>query len=561
MSEDWTPEERVAFAAWKVPSPSPDYVNAVLAVVGEGMASSQQIPPADQPLQTPQRASAGSLASARAPSSSSVSLAASSSSVPLAASSSSVPLAASSSSVPLAASSSSVPLAASSSDRVSVVLPASAPLRASSAPSVSSMRRPSTDSAAAAMPLRRQRWGYAGWGVAAATMLAWLASASALQWPAQGEFRGADRSEIVMGSRGVAVSEGKTTLDWSVAWFGAATVHQHSGAVFYRVERGGRFEVVTPAGTVRVRGTCLRVEVNPVKTLQGMALSAAGGAVAATMVTISVYEGTVEVERGDQTMALEAGEQVALGRDGTAVVAAIRPAPSAPPLKTKVNGSPDSSRSESTVGVSAAMKTQKLVEANEALGRQVAALKAEVSALKAKRPEYRPNLATLREMAKECAIAWDMVSVRPDDPETIPDRDVQALDLAASEVEVVNQVYAKYGASMLTQLREVYTEITGDDEVGSLSERAMFAEVLDKVPAAEKRRVYQQVSAERAQLVPPMASPSPFGRLIRLYVSAGDGLERALAAELGEETAQRIRDLNEGFPSRSRMSNGCNGSP
>ncbi len=78
-----------------------------------------------------------------------------------------------------------------------------------------------------------------------------------------GAARVAERQSLALGRRGVAVAEAGAELEWRVQPGGDARIVQKSGDVFYRVERGGRFVVVTAAGEVEVTGTCFRVEVDP----------------------------------------------------------------------------------------------------------------------------------------------------------------------------------------------------------------------------------------------------------------------------------------------------------
>ena len=394
--------------------------------------------------------------------------------------------------------------------------------------------------------------------MAAAVTLAWTVTASGIRWPSQGRFDGSVRTEIALGSRAVAVSEGPTVLEWSLAWTGAATVRQDVGAAFYRITPGAPFEIVTRAGTVRVNGTCVRVEVHPMNKATSMALSAAASAALATAVTVTVYEGSVEVASANEKTALKAGEQASLGEDGT-VVRASSPRDRRTPVPAAAAApSPDSTTLQ--------VEIKRLQATNLSLRQQLTALQSAVrqqQAASSKRPpaaayDHRPDQKTLLQMAKQCSLAWDMVHVSASRPARISTKDAEALELAESEVEVVNGVYAAYNEKMLDQLRTAYTELTGDEAVGSLSVQAMFAEILDKTPDEERRRIHKQLSAERAQLVPRSTAPaSPTERVLRAYHEAGDRVEAALAAQLGEETARRIRDIRNGFSNKSRMNAGC----
>ncbi|HWM85099.1 MAG TPA: FecR domain-containing protein, partial [Kofleriaceae bacterium] len=128
-----------------------------------------------------------------------------------------------------------------------------------------------------------------------------------------------ERRSIQLGQRGVAVAEAGALLSWEIEG-GAARVAQRAGDVFYRVERGGRFEVETPHGTVRVTGTCFRVELNAMKT----PWQAVAGAAIGAAVVVTVYEGSVLFAGSDgEERAVEAGQALASG-EGSAVVGDAR---------------------------------------------------------------------------------------------------------------------------------------------------------------------------------------------------------------------------------------------
>jgi hypothetical protein len=128
--------------------------------------------------------------------------------------------------------------------------------------------------------------------------------------PPEGDARATDaRREVAMGGRAVLVLEQGA----HVAWHGDQ-VAQDAGDVFYRVERGERFVVRTPAGDVIVTGTCFRVsvtgEVDPPEP------PVAGAGAASAVAVVGVYEGKVTATRGDASVDLAAGEGARLDRGG-----------------------------------------------------------------------------------------------------------------------------------------------------------------------------------------------------------------------------------------------------
>jgi hypothetical protein len=107
------------------------------------------------------------------------------------------------------------------------------------------------------------------------------------------------RLSVPITERATAVLEPRAHLRWRSA-DGRVTVEQDAGEVFYRVDRGVAFEVKTAAGSVLVKGTCFKVEVNAMSPITHTLIGAVSG-IAITALAVTVYEGTVEVhnERGE----------------------------------------------------------------------------------------------------------------------------------------------------------------------------------------------------------------------------------------------------------------------
>lgn len=82
----------------------------------------------------------------------------------------------------------------------------------------------------------------------------------------------------------------------------------------------------------------------------------------------------------------------------------------------------------------------------------------------------------------------------------------------------------------------------------------------DKTEKERMREVFRRLSAEKAghaAAPPTLDGIGPVERLFRGLTNAGDALQGRLADRLGEETAQKIRDHNDGFGSRHRSTYGC----
>ena len=157
---------------------------------------------------------------------------------------------------------------------------------------------------------RRTRW------MLLVASLAVAATAVALLLPRDGAGRASSghraagaRESIAIGDRAVAVAEAGSELSWTVQADGAAAVDQRRGDVFYRVTPGQEFVVAVPGASIRVLGTCFRVEVSEMRP-RNKILAAGGIAAALTVaVLVTVYEGRVRLENGQGEAELVPGEQ------------------------------------------------------------------------------------------------------------------------------------------------------------------------------------------------------------------------------------------------------------
>jgi len=408
-------------------------------------------------------------------------------------------------------------------------------------------------------PARRRRV----WWIAPVALAA--AAAAVFAWPRgaveKGTVAAGARVETKLGERAVAVAEPGSSLRWSVRPGGDGAVVQDRGDVFYRVERGGPFVVATPAGEVRVLGTCFRVEVTEMKIgKQGIAGAAAGAAVTA-VVMVTVYEGRVLLANEKGRTDLRAGE-----RATAATGAAPGPA---------VTASASAATPAAASAAPAAAATPAELAAREAGHRaEIAKLRARIAELEGGRqtdmfsvevppgeqPRYNPHPShdDLVAMAKECKIAFDLPSTSPDHPFNISAQARTAAGLsesdAAAAVEAANQSMAR----TLAQIRAVYVEVTGNNAASEeLSMNSMISEIEEK--AADSGASKWQLAAERAGLVPvpsSLGSRSPTERMLRALSSSGDDVERAIAAVVGADRAQALRAANNGWGSTWSLS-GC----
>ncbi|MGZ3441839.1 MAG: hypothetical protein ACXVDD_20105 [Polyangia bacterium] len=392
---------------------------------------------------------------------------------------------------------------------------------------------------------------------AAAVMLLWLRPPPS---PTGGERAGdhqvGERTTFHVGGRATAVAEAGSALSWRVTPGGEARVQQSAGDVFYRVEKGGPFVVSTAAGDVTVLGTCFRVEVQPMDKKAAMA--AGVGALAATMILVSVYEGRV-------LLANERGRtELAAGERGTAQGAGA-------PARLAAEMAKSVARIAAQLPPPAAGATrEELLKRDADQREELARLRAEVQAMESRAVEpfdrkagdayFNPPKDELLQMAKECKLKWDAPPLSLT-PETMSDKLAQESGVSDEERRQFNRVTAEFDQRMIAQLRALYVEVTGDKAgADSLTPQAMETEIRSKVPDAMAQEAYWRLSHERAGLIAPSTdthTASPMERFLRLETSAGDSYERELGAAIGPARAHALRAGNGGWGSRWVSGSDC----
>lgn len=415
--------------------------------------------------------------------------------------------------------------------------------------------------------------------VVAAVGLAWRSFVAPAQ-AVSGALVADRRTTVPLAARGVAVAEAGAELRWQVEGDGAAAISQVAGDVFYRVEPGARFAVSTPAGDVTVTGTCFRVQVEAGKEGEmragtKMAGSALAGAVATAVVLVTVYEGRVAVASEGRTAAVEPGQRATLTAGRAPTVEDARPSAPAAAVAVNTPVEPAPAPAAPTVAVpaaptpaarcdpAAADELAREKAANTALSGEVAALEVELKKAQRVADKYRTfdlTPETLKGMAERCELRWDHPAIRVGEKPTVDDEAVASLKLTKEEQDAVAEELTKFNTDTLAELRRIYTEVTGDDQVGSLASEAMFAELNDKSDRTEIRLTFEKLAAERAGLAQPPeegAEMPSVERAYRLMTAAGDRLEAAMAARIGTERARELREYRNGWGSASRSTYGC----
>ncbi|HEU0033281.1 MAG TPA: FecR family protein [Kofleriaceae bacterium] len=347
----------------------------------------------------------------------------------------------------------------------------------------------------------------AGLVVAAAAVLLVIAWPSGND-PVTGASAPTVRTTATLGNRGVAVIEPGGTLAWQIT-DDAARIQQATGDVFYRVERGGAFVVTTPAGEVRVRGTCFRVEADP------------------RAVLVTVYEGKVELANALGEVELVGGER-ATAAPGSAPHALTAP------LTAALPATPDIAA---------------LLARDRALRDRIAELEARLGstgpdALGPVRDGKRPidmSKAELAELAHECVVPVDVPPTAGSTVmEGLTEQGMRQVALTDAERAAVKRLMTKFQPQYQATLEQLYRELTGEE--AELDPLTMILEITQKTPQAEMSAAYERVAAERAGLRPVATDKgSVIERYLRFAIESGDAFERELAAEIGAERARVFR--------------------
>lgn len=366
------------------------------------------------------------------------------------------------------------------------------------------------------------------------------------------------RQEVALAGRGVAVMEPGSELRASGG--GQGRWRQSRGAIFYRVERGGRFFIETPAGEVTVRGTCFRVEVQSMKLERQGKLGFVAGAALSAAVVITVYEGRVGIANGRGTLELTAGQTGRLASD-------------APP---QLAGGDDEGAGARAVGTPAARlprlaavepgATEELTDLRERIVQQdqeLTKLKGELGpkAAAPSGPYVDPSRDELLARAQRCEVRYDTPQVLEGTPHTISPRAARDMGLSDTERDAMNEVLKETHATVQTQLRKLYVEIGGDRNTAErLSSQSLINEIGEKLPESAGHEARVRLSQERAGLLAPpanLAQASPAEQVLRLLTSVGDDLERQLGERIGADRAHALRLQKDGWSGGRSSMSGC----
>jgi hypothetical protein len=154
--------------------------------------------------------------------------------------------------------------------------------------------------------------------------------------------------------------------------------------------------------------------------------------------------------------------------------------------------------------------------------------------------------AQLRRLAERCALRYDVPPVG-DRPALLDEEHARALGIEPAEARVYDRVLAEENERFLSAMRTLYLEATGDTEgVRVLGVWSLRQEIAAKAIPEDRSEAHRRLSLERAGLLRPPEDPterSPYERLLRLMIAAGDEFEQGLSAELGPARAHELRRL------------------
>jgi hypothetical protein len=381
----------------------------------------------------------------------------------------------------------------------------------------------------------RARWplalGLAGLSAAAAaTLLLVRTGGGPSDIRADGHLRAEDRQTIRIDDRALAVAEKGSEIAWTVRRDGLR-VDQPRGDVFYRVDKGTPFVVVTPAGEVEVTGTCFRVVIDQV----------AGGRLAARM-RVEVLEGAVKARSGPSEIVLRAGEEARMSPDQLPL-RTDRSASSWPAAEANLQASASELRAWERASRMRALDAEARVRQLErALAQRPGSGSGSSQAgMPPRRKLFGFTPEERAALARRCDFRWGLP--RHLTQWTNPRFD-KGLLVDESENAAVARAMEEHRIEFVEKMRSVYLEVVGDQQaVQTLSPMALHHEINSKSRMTDGKEARQTILMEwagRRQPPDDVAKRPPMERFWRLLVGASDEFVARLQPVLGGERAREL---------------------
>lgn len=396
----------------------------------------------------------------------------------------------------------------------------------------------------------------------------------ALAWqtrPHSGEVRVAltesAARQVWLGSRAKVVAEPGTTLRYRVGgWFPSHPdrVELVAGSAFFRVERGGAFEVHTLHGTVSVTGTCFQVSADGGGEAMTTAMRARWFGAGATSVALAVmvYEGGVTLgatPRGPRT-ALGPGQTAVVLRDGT--VARRDPRAPADPVGASqtaaaVASATDARPSGGSTPTEREVERLRGILTAHHLSPETGELMGSSTVRRGLESDGDTDLTPeeWRTLAQRGELRFSLPGSGGRDPDGRIAHQAQEIGLREHEVTAVRDVFRRAQERLTGELRALYREAAGTDP-GTMSLDAMQFEIRDKTPGDAVARIDWQLAQERGGLAargPAGPDALPYERMMRALVGYEGRLDAELTALVGASDA---RDLLHGPNNVGRHSYG-----
>ncbi len=435
----------------------------------------------------------------------------------------------------------------------------------------------------------RPRWVWLG-AVAAVLLIAGLMWAFLGGQSFEDQLEAREVRTVALGDRATAVAQPGTRMKWSVDSDGTTRIDQSSGRVFYRVDHGERFDVVTPAGTVTVTGTCFEVDLeSPTMKTHNVRAGALGAALASALV-VTVYEGGVVLANDHGSVDLAAGDS---GRVSDAR-APVRFDPDGDDSHTAelADADPASKKSAGTVAgdpmahiARQARDIDRIREEKDAQAVRIQELEAQVielgGAVDPKSPEaakarakmcasqsrggncpfLEPDQDTLMEMARCATVKIDSLGFVDNPEPPSPGMIAQRLGVTdPTEAEQLHAAATKQYEGYNDSLREMYLELGGDEATAEdASGKTLESFIFDQLDRELVGDIQRRIAEERAGLRQPPVDRSAMPleeRVSRLMAESGNEFERLVGDSLGEERARELRRKHDGWPGSTSVHSG-----
>ena len=404
-------------------------------------------------------------------------------------------------------------------------------------------------------PARSRRWVY---GAVGGLLAAGVAAGAVVYAMPRGADHGAaiaaERREVRLGDRGVAVLEAGGRIEWR-----GSVVTQEAGNVFYRVEPGSSFRVETPSGRVDVLGTCFRVKVKGGKPKEDEVkkrdmVSASVGAVAGALAFVGVYEGKVAVSQAGERVELAAGESAIAGPDGVKPAGDLADGERAFDA-TDAPSNAYAAANDRLAGQIRELNRQltKLDDEKETLERNLATAKQQLASIESDgsvavpKNEFDLDQNDWAELAKNGTIKYRVPCVRKEGWKPSPEA-LDKLGLAPDDAETIAEAYASSNARVWGEIKPLCTEIlSGSSELADLLGPDTCTHV---VLTQERNRsgssaseAMRQVGEMRAGLRPmpaPGEAVNPVAKVFLALTGELSKFQSELAESFGPEEAHRL---------------------